>query len=187
MNNIEKQIKRVTDWNKVRYDQNFDFKLAQSLLLEEIEELHTAERWPDILEGVGHITFVTVGILWKLRVDTDDIVRVFENTNKAKSLNQVDNIVDYYIGSLVTKYKFGRQEILFLKFALNTVFITCVIYLGRIGMQHTLIDILGIVCDSNETKSLPKSKVKANAKANTDKGDLYVPPTEALIQLIEGE
>ena len=56
----------------------------------------------------------------------------------------------------------------------------------KLGLSPDQIaEALHIVCDSNDSKSLPAHKVDPAVKANKSKGDSFVPPEPALKALLE--
>lgn len=185
MQNTEYLIKRVISWNMERYSRQYDHALSEKLLLEELHELYTAEDWVDILDGVGDITFVAIGVMWKLGIETSDITYLFERMQPGKTLVEYNQASDLYIGYIAEKYKLTAAKVLLLKLLTQAMFITSYTILNRIGMIDYFTRILQAICDSNDTKSVPKEKVASNVKANKDKGDNFIPPTQALIKLLE--
>lgn len=185
MKDAEHLIERVILWNMERYSRQYDHSLAEKLLIEELHELYTAEDWVDILDGIGDVTFVAIGVMWKLGIETSDIADLFERMQPGKTLIEYNQASDNYIDFISEKYKFNIMRLLQLKMLSQAMFITGYTMLNRVGMLDKFLDVLEIICNSNDTKVVPKQKVAANVKANTNKGESFVPPTEALIKLLE--
>lgn len=185
MKDAEHLIERVILWNIERYSRQYDHSLAEKLLIEELHELYTAEDWVDILDGIGDVTFVAIGVMWKLGIETSDIADLFERMQPGKTLIEYNQASDNYIDFISEKYKFNIMRLLQLKMLSQAMFITGYTMLNRVGMLDKFLDVLEIICNSNDTKVVPKQKVAANVKANTNKGESFVPPTEALIKLLE--
>jgi hypothetical protein len=61
----------------------------------------------------------------------------------------------------------------------------CVTKLKTLKMQNMFFDVLNAICDSNDTKSVPNKHVDPSVKANTSKGENFVPPTEALSKMFQ--
>lgn len=185
MKNAKHLIQRVVWWNMQRYGRQYDRSLTEKLLLEELHELYTAEDWPSILDGVGDITFVSIGAMWKLGIETSDITYLFERMRPGTTLVEYNRASDNYLVFISKKYKLDTMYLLQLKMLSQAMFITGYTMLNRVGMLDKFLDILEIICNSNDTKAVPKRKVAANVKANIDKGENFIPPTEALIKLLE--
>ena len=73
-----------------------------------------------------------------------------------------------------------------IQLALHTTFITALGTLRSIGLQHRFFDIVQAICDSNNTKEV-KGKTEAGIKANIDKGDKYISPTNTLAEILAEE
>ncbi len=115
-------IKSICDWNRDRYDQEFNGSLAHDLLSEEVDELYNAclldNNDVEIVDALVDIIYVAIGALWKFGFNPDQIHRAIE-----------------------------------------------------------------IVCESNNSKTA--AKTEAHIKANINKGDTYVAPTEGLKKLLK--
>lgn len=172
-------------WNKQRYEKEFDYDLSLSLLLEETQELYDAKDVIEVLDAVGDITFVTIGIMWKLGIDEEDIYQIFYS----KNLNAFSNheAFEYYNEELSTFLHnyiktFSHEERLILNFALCQVFNTCLSTLRGLNMQAPFYNIVDAICESNNTKEI-KGKTASNIKANINKGSNYIAPTNKLIEI----
>lgn len=185
MKDIESLVKQVITWNAERYNQQYDHSLSEKLLLEELHELYTSEDWVDILDSIGDITFVSIGVMWKLGIHFEDIIDLFERMQPGKTLEYYNQESDKYICYICEKHSFKLYHSLQLKMLTQAMFITSYTMLNRIGMLDKFLAVLEIICISNNTKAIPKQKVLSNIKANINKGESFVPPTEALIKLLK--
>jgi len=114
-------IKDICNWNKDRYEQEFDSFLTYNLLYEEVDELYNACMASDNIEQIDalvDIIYVAIGALWKMGFSSEQIYTA-----------------------------------------------------------------IAIICKSNNTKSI--TKTESHIKANLDKGDTYIPPTEDLVKLLK--
>ncbi len=174
---------RVIVWNKARYDQEYDPVLAMNLLLEETQELFTAQTDIDKLDAVGDITFVAIGVFWKLGLSHEEIKAIFHNMD----LSTISAEQAYCYSLEVMDYLADRVDDIEGSYegctlALHCTFTCALMALRGLNMQHRFYDIVHIICDSNQTKEV-KGKTPSNVKANIDKGTGYVPPTAALKDL----
>jgi NTP pyrophosphatase (non-canonical NTP hydrolase) len=172
-----------------RYEREFNFELARSLLFEEVYELNMARNEVEILDAVGDITFVFIGMLWKLNIDEYHITSLFTRYMTIKDDNET--ISKHIFGSALYINNISGQKkelvMMLIALALYSIFVVCYTKLTHIGMLDKFSDVLKIICDSNETKSVPKEKVSADIKANVTKGPNYVEPHKELHKLITGE
>lgn len=114
-------IKDICNWNKARYEQEFNGTLTHDLLLEEVGELYNACIASDkveIVDGLVDIIYVAIGALWKMGFNSEQIYSA-----------------------------------------------------------------IAIVCRSNNTKSI--TKTKSDIKANINKGNYFIPPTDAIEELLK--
>lgn len=186
------QIKDCIEWNKARYEREFDFNLSYNLIKEEYKELKEAEASKNIVEvldAVGDITFVCVGILWKL--DADSLIQhMFDHIEKCIQQKQHDIPFTHrsyfdrvcYIENKNNPFLLDYLTIInTIKYAIYDV---CIPTLKLIGFENQYAEIFNIICFSNNTKSIPKNKVDSKIKANIDKGNKYISPEKLLIQLV---
>lgn len=168
-------------WNASRYDQVYNYELAVNLLLEEIEELHNAKDTIEKLDAIGDITFVAMGVMWKLGCHESVIHKFFYTTDlRILTPFELHNHMNYIMEHLVHTCKeddYGTIPGAVL--ACYSVFVTCFMELRALGMQGCFYEIVDAICESNNTKEV-KGKTDAAVKANIVKGAGYVPPGEAL-------
>ncbi|PIR06665.1 MAG: hypothetical protein COV55_02830 [Candidatus Komeilibacteria bacterium CG11_big_fil_rev_8_21_14_0_20_36_20] len=179
-------FERVINWNEKRYERIFNFGLANALLVEEAGELENARiigNPIETLDAVGDITFVAIGILWKLGYSPEYIESLFEkHISKHKKPN-----VDIFQASLLSSYvdiaDYSKldYEIIILRKIAHLICISCVEALKDLDMFSYYLVVLRIICDSNDTKAI--EKVLPDIKANINKGANYKAPTEDLESL----
>lgn len=179
-------VDRVINWNAARYDQVFNYELAVKLLLEETDELNKAFTVVEQLDAIGDISFVAIGVLWKLGVPTDIIKQIFYGTDMTTlDLLQAHDMVVFWQHELMDSVDHradGAWPGLVL--TLHSAFLTCLGKLIGINMQDYYYDIVEAICDSNDTKEI-KGKVDPSVKANINKGASFVPPTARLTKIME--
>ena len=66
-------VKRIADWNELRYEQEFDRVLTVKLLIEEIAEFVSATEEVDELDALVDITYVAIGAMWKMGLNVEQI------------------------------------------------------------------------------------------------------------------
>lgn len=180
-------VRRCIAWNEARYDRVYDYPLAGKLLIEETLELFSAKDDIEKLDAVADIVFVSIGVLWKLGVDVEDIEDIFGTNNNylasgidIEKVNQVcDNITAFLFDAIDEKVPAAYPGIAL------TVYSSFVVALGTLhgmGMTKSFYDIVMAVCDSNDTKEI-KGKVDPTVKANVVKGQGFVPPTKRLEEI----
>ena len=179
--------KRAIDWNAVRYDQVFNYELAVKLLLEEIEELHNANLAVEKLDAIGDISFVAIGVFWKLGFSEQQIYDIFYVHDMSKmTLEQAHHwilCIQVIAFDILDTDIEGSYPALTL--ALYAVFMTCLGEIRGLGVQNIYYDVVHAICDSNDTKVFHElaPKTAPNVKANVNKGLSFVPPTAKLIEL----
>lgn len=66
-------IGRICKWNEVKYKQEFNADLTQSLLREEVKELFEAPKEVDALDALVDIIYVSIGAIWKMGLSSEQI------------------------------------------------------------------------------------------------------------------
>lgn len=175
---------RVINWNAARYEQEYDYKLAVKLLLEETEELYNAITIIDKLDAIGDICFVAIGVFWKLGFTHEQVFDMLytHDLRKVSMLEAHDWQIELQGHSfdIINHYLEGSWP--GFNLAVYSLFITALGALRGLGMQTYFYDILYAICDSNDTKEI-KGKVAANVKANVNKGDSYIGPEAKLMEI----
>lgn len=175
---------RVAEWNAKRYDRVYNFELARSLLLEEIDELQSAVTVTDKLDAIGDIVFVAIGVLWKMGFDKKQLMEIFYLHNirqiTAHDAYAWTLTVESAAFDMIDHETEGSYPGLAL--ALTSVFIIALGSLRGLGLQQAFYDIVHAICDSNDTKVV-EGRTAANVKANIVKGLGYVPPTARLLEI----
>lgn len=177
-------VTKCVAWNAARYEREFDFDLAVNLLLEESDELFSAPSVVELLDAVGDITFVAIGVMWKLGAPIEKIREWFLGAPVASmtSAEAFDHtcMISYHSMDFLDEGSGGAFPALSL--AAHLTFVTALGVLRGLGMQSSFYDVVEAVCDSNDTKEV-MGKTAAGVKANVVKGSTYVPPTDRLSQI----
>lgn len=184
---LNKIYERVCTWNERRYPRIHDVTLTAALLneeyateyLESTEEVHR-------LDALCDTVFVALGGIWKEDVDAEQM-----NMDLSLAHTMVNDLLranvappHYYIAAfthvLVNEVDMPKSLAL-----------QCIVNLALVQMQiefeftlEKCYEALLIVCDSNDSKSVPATKVDPSVKANTDKGAYFVAPEPRLTALL---
>lgn len=179
MSNI---VTKCVAWNETRYDQILNIQLGLNLLVEETTELFEANNPIDVLDALGDITFVAIGVLWKAGVPVEAIENLLGITESGTYLNKL-GVQSWYmahLGVLQIALASADDEELDASFlALNAIYGIVIPRLMQSGMIADFYNIVDAICESNNTKVI-KGKTDPSVKANIDKGATFVPPTAAL-------
>lgn len=174
---------RVVVWNAARYEQEYNHRLAMSLLAEEHQEWYEAASDVEKLDALCDTIFVAMGVMWKANVDaTDDIAM-------AKAALQIEKISSSNLltpMALVTAIlvDFDSDE-LGVDEAMRATILACCGEMANMGLTHgQQIAALLAVCDSNDSKSVKKTESHIKANGN-DKGVTYFAPTAQLARILE--
>lgn len=173
-------VDRVCDWNAARYEQVLDVNLAQALLQEETEEFMeavTAKDAIETLDAIGDIAFVSIGVLWKAGVARMTIKKLMYNLQhnlgkyRSAGMNAIVKVnkMDATAGNMLSQLFSTMED---MQGALE--------FITNYERRDLFPELVGIICDSNETKAVPNQIVDASVKANINKGENFVPPTKAL-------
>ena len=166
-----KLVKRIHIWNAKRYDQIYDHNLTVSLLQEEFTELLDSENLVESIDALVDIFFVANGALWKLNESPYK-----EYIVTSMSIVNLKNLILSY----ETRYSKESQIN-----SLLSISSACLNGLFRVlETEDNVEKAISIVCDSNDSKSIPESKVDPSIKANIDKGSNYVSPHKELQKLV---
>tara|TARA_R110002153_G_C13211713_1_gene487918 strand:- start:353 stop:865 length:513 start_codon:yes stop_codon:yes gene_type:complete len=160
---LEIIFKRVSGWNAMRYLRKYNQQLTSKLLNEEHQEYFDATTQVDKLDALCDVCYVAMGGLWKLGINN-----VFLNNDT------------YLFGNILCGIK--NNEIML------KVIIATAIELAETDLsitQETFVKAMTIVCDANDTKTVPQSLVESNVKANVNKGKSFVPPEARLAKLLK--
>lgn len=184
---VRNTVQRVMNWNAARYEQVFNYDLALALLKEETEELFGSDLHQDIMDAVGDITFVSIGIMWKLGFNSDTVSKALVHLQKLEYHEVGAYTIDTHLALVAQLQNLDEvqleQVFSILHYVVTTLAFVCIPALNDLGLKNHFFELLNIICDSNDTKSLPSEKVDASIKANTSKGKNFVPPTRDLITL----
>lgn len=169
-------VERVIKWNMERYDKIYNEELSERLLFEEALEGIEATSEIDMVDSAGDMLFVAVGVLWKKGLlDKIETIHVLNWAIREQSLQLVRSLLQR---EMFRNYVPGIETAVImmgLAFKINRKL------LHTFG--HNSEDVLNIICQSNETKSIPSQKVDPKIKANQDKGSKFVSPKKDIENL----
>lgn len=176
---------RVAEWNSKRYDQVYDRNLALALVKEELQEYYDATNDTDRLDALGDIAFVCAGVLWKLQPfvgDYDTLFRTgWETTLDVLAVFPLRSIT--LVEAYVKHATLDNPEDAVMVYA--GILVTAMFQLQELGLTIGQAErVVLAICDSNDTKSIPRKVVDPAIKANIDKGPYFVPPTVALDRIL---
>jgi hypothetical protein len=185
---------RAILWNSQRYDQVWNHELAVKLLLEETEETvkaMLAGNRVEVLDGVGDIFFVAIGVFWKLGFTEEQVNIIFHQADLGSlTLLECDIYMDHVMLNCIDvleaiEAKSGERNhaCTAITLALHCCFTVGLNALRCMGLQHEVYNIVHVICNSNATKAI-KGKTDPTVKANIDKGSSFIPPTEALRKIL---
>ena len=182
--NLGQIFKRVADWNSKRYDRKYDHNLSVNLLKEELEEYFDANTLVDQLDALCDMTYVAMGILWKINVENDTLEYNAEESHAQVARLLTTNTLEpiYLVTSVLAQYEHDNDYPTAL--AAQMIITLCMTQMSAIGLEPVeSLEALLVVCDSNDSKSIKKTA--AHLKANDgDKGVYFVPPEPKLLQII---
>lgn len=168
-------IASIVNWNAARYPQEYVHKLQSDLLTEELEETQKAFAENDLVEvcdGFGDIFYVAIGALWKQGLTVEQI---------QEGLDSVEEAMPELPPLPVAKLWWDMEP------NLNTLILIALCAqrdLARVlHSDQASLDVIRAICTSNDTKAVKKTD--AAVKANINKGEGFVPPTEAILTIIE--
>jgi hypothetical protein len=81
-------IRRITAWNKARYEQKYDHDLSSELLQEELIEFFEAKNDVDKLDALVDMIYIAVGAMWKMGLSASQIKQAIDivcDSNDTKS------------------------------------------------------------------------------------------------------
>lgn len=176
----EKQIQLVSDWNSARYEQEYNHKLTVQLFNEEHIEFLKAENLIDRLDGIGDMTFIAIGAMWKMGIDMEHLRIIHTFTSNDNQIFTLNNRL-----KKVNNIGLEVQKVEQLQHMWSRIFYDCnlVFNLNESEFAMLVHDCLEAVIVSNNTKFISKKKTASNKKANLIKGDAFIPPTKDLISI----
>ena len=87
-------IDRIIKWNQARYKQEFNKKLTEDLLIEEVSELIDSELEVEELDALIDIIYVSIGAMWKMGLNATQIynaLTVVCISNESKIVETVES------------------------------------------------------------------------------------------------
>lgn len=173
--------KRVAKWNSARYEQEYNYLLTQSLLVEEYHEWLQAPDQVNDLKELCDIIFVAMGGIWKL---LDNDVQAQQDAEKFTKiiLGQAELAPGYIVGALLDQNAITPQNQMDL---MHNIIACTASQMALHGLnQEQIIEALNLVCDSNDSKTI--IKIASDAKYSRDgKGNFYLPAEPNLRKLME--
>jgi len=168
-------IDSICNWNAARYKQEPNHELSMALLFEELDEIEAACTANDkigILDGLGDIFYVTIGVLWKTGLTALQIQQLIDH---------VESMNHYKVNSPAVAlhwYCDDPQNHVLAILALSA--------LARLewllGSDELAMEVIRAICISNDSKEVKKTP--SHIKANLQKGKSYTPPTRALESIL---
>jgi len=187
MSNLNTIYNRVSTWNSKRYDRVHDLSLTARLLREELNEFYQSVEDVHKLDALCDVVYVALGGIWKsdicetqMNYDLSLAHTMVMDLMRANVLNPV-----HFIGAFINAMEHDID-------LPATLALQCIVNLAFVEMQQMGLNLeqcykaLEVVCDSNDTKSIPSEKVDPSVKANTNKGALFVAPEPRLQQILDG-
>ena len=176
-------LKRVSTWNRLRYNRVYNQELFLVMMREEYQEFLDAPNDVEKLDALCDMIFVAIGVIWKLDVHEADIALAFDQANNSV-LDMVDSWELYPVYTIAMFLDVLEHSNKYppLQTAMNII-MACTVQKLSMGLNiEAAQEAIEAVCESNETKNV--ARVAADDKGNF-KGDFYVPPTEALTRILE--
>lgn len=184
--NLNTIYQRVSNWNAKRYDRETNLTLLGSLIREELNEHYESDSEVHQLDGLCDVVYVALGGLWKANISEEELNYnlSFAHTGSVDLMRANVLKPKFYIAALIDAVEHDSEFPL--AFGLLAIVNMCMIEMQNMGLTlEQCYKALEIVCDSNDTKSIPKDKVDPSVKANINKGELFVAPEPRLQKLLE--
>ena len=176
-------VNKVIKWNVSRFDGDFDLKLSYTLVNEELSELMSAQDNVDTLDGIGDLSFVIIGGMYKLGIYDFHIVRILktiiDTTEEWGNNNYLHFGINMKIDDMIKDSYLSLESKIHLSYLLNTFHYHIVRRLLNSYILHHFYDIMSIICSSNNTKDIPKIKFAYGVKGGI-KGLKYISPEKDL-------
>jgi hypothetical protein len=175
---------RVANWNSKRYDRVYNHELSVDLLKEELQEWFDANSLVDQLDALCDLTYIAMGILWKIDVEDETLEYNAEESHAQVARLLTTNTLEpiYLVAAIIAQYENDNEYPTAL--AAQMVITLCMTQMSAMGLSpNESLASLIVVCDSNDSKSIKKTE--AHIKANDgDKGVYFVPPEPKLLQIL---
>lgn len=168
-------IESICSWNAARYKQEFNAKLTIDLLAEELDEtLGALEEGNliELLDGLGDLFYVSIGALWKFGYSAEEITTFLDEVEAGLQAKPPTPAAVHWATLEPRPYAIAIVALA----ALDDLTATLE------GSDEAALDVIRAICESNDTK--PAVKTASDTKANKDKGDSFVPPTEKIKRIL---
>ena len=176
-------ITSVCNWNSLRYDQIENKPLNIALLTEEFLEFINKNDTIDLIDALVDMMYINIGAIYKMGYSADEIYSMINQFNyKTEEFSELKIIGVGLYKYIKSKNSESNKDALVELF--HRIYTALNILLEFPG-EDLINQLMMTVCAANDTKSIPSEKVDASVKANTDKGENFVPPEEAMKQIIK--
>ena len=180
-------VNKVIEWNVLRFDGGHDLKLSYTLVNEELSELMSAQDNVDTLDGIGDLSFVIIGGMYKLGISNYNIADILETiidtTEEWGNDDYLHFGINMRIDDIIKDRNLPLESKIHLSYLLNTFHYHIVRRLLNSDILHYFYDIMSIICSSNNTKDIPKIKFAYGVKGGI-KGLKYISPEKDLKLLV---
>lgn len=173
---MQQIYKRVSKWNGLRYEREYNHDLSMALLAEEFNEYFDTGEPVHKADALGDLIFVALGVLWKLNITEDNKMEyaAYEGSNIVQALVDTNTLMPiHFIGALITQAKHSAD--MPVEVCAHAIICAAMVQAQADGIDHdSMMKILEIICDSNDSKTI--AKTASHIKANTDKGPFFISP-----------
>lgn len=182
--NLNIIYERVCLWNGRRYDCVHDLVLTCRLLREELNERYDSDEEVHQLDALCDTAYVALGGIWKADIGSEQM-----NYDLSLAHTMVMDLIranvikpHFYINAFIDAIEHDPDFPVSL--GLQIIVNLSMVAMQEMGLSlEQCYEAMLVVCDSNDSKSIPKDKVDPSVKANQDKGQLFIAP-EPRLQLI---
>lgn len=172
-------VESICNWNAARYPQEFSKELTLQLLVEETTEIGDSVIDNDfigVLDGHADVFYVAIGALWKSGLQPLDILNLLDSV-------QTDTMhlppLPVAVQWLELEFNTGDNA----PWLIAAIALSALSQLEvALGDEDAALDVIRVVCASNNTKEVKQTA--PSVKANIAKGKGYVAPTEMIKSIV---
>lgn len=177
---------RVADWNSKRYERQYNHEMSCHLFFEEYWEFFDAGgEQVEELDALCDMIYVGFGILWKLNLTNEQLDQAMADGREGMVRIMETNLFPPVIAMSSMFMSFQHDDDTALTSGIAACIWLALAQMLAMGLtQEQCEEALLIVCDSNDTKTVVKSKPNEDAKDGA-KGALFVDPKPKLRKLLE--
>lgn len=184
--NLNEIYKRVSVWNGRRYDRVHDLSLTCRLLREEKDERFDSDEEVHQLDALCDTIYVALGGIWKADISDTQMNYDLSLAHTMSTDLLRANVIKpgFFVSAFIDAIEHDTEFPVSLG-------LQCIVNMCLLEMQYMGLNLdqcyraLLVVCDSNDTKSIPKDKVDPSVKANQDKGQLFIAPEPRLQKILD--